>query len=49
MRYISQIYDAFALGNEISLIQLRCIWYVVKAWLEELQKRVSLIEIQIEV
>ena len=49
MRYISQIYDAFALGNEISLIQLRCIWHVIKAWREELQKRVSFIEIQSEV
>ena len=45
MKYIAQIYDAFALGNEISLIQLRCIWHVVKAWHEELQKRVSLIDI----
>ena len=45
----SQFYDAFALVNEVSPIQLICTWHVEKAWREELRQKVSSIEIQSEV
>ena len=45
----SQFYDAFALVNEVSPIQLICTWHVGKAWRDELRQKVLSIEIQSEV
>ena len=41
----SQFYDAFALVNDVSPIQLLCTWHTDKAWHEELRQKVSSIKI----
>ena len=41
----SQFYDAFALVNDVSPIQLLCTWHMDKAWHEELRQKVSSIKI----